>query len=121
MLRVNKTLVAVLVGVGAGIASGLLGVGGGIVMVPLLVSLLGATQHRAHATSLAAIVVIGAFGALVFGLEGELEFVPAVMLTLGAIVGAPLGARLMARSSEGNLKIAFGLWMVVVGVTLVVS
>ena len=121
MLRVNKDLVAVFVGVGAGIASGLLGVGGGIVMVPLLVAALGASQHRAHATSLAAIVVVAAFGALVFGLEGELAVFPAVMLTLGALVGAPLGAKLMAESSEGGLKIAFGLWMVGVGVTLVVT
>lgn len=121
MQRVNKDLVAVLVGVAAGGASGLLGVGGGIVMVPLLVAALGAQQHRAHATSLAAIVVIGAFGALVFGLEGEVEVGPAVMLALGAMVGAPVGAKLMADASESKLKIAFGAWMVAVGVTLIAS
>lgn len=114
-------MLALIVGMFAGLASGLLGVGGGIVMVPLLVGVLGATQHEAHATSLAAIVVIGAFGAVAFGFEGELEVAPAVLLTLGALVGAPLGAKAMAESSERRLKVAFGALMVAVGVTLIVA
>ena len=121
MHRVRTVLIALVVGVFAGFASGLLGVGGGIVMVPLLVAVLGATQHEAHATSLAAIVIIGACGAVAFGYEGELEVVPAVFLTLGALVGAPLGARVMAESSERKLKLAFGALMVAVGVTLIAS
>lgn len=119
--RVKTILIALAVGVGAGLASGLLGVGGGIVMVPLLVGVLGTTQHQAHATSLAAIVVIGAVGAVAFGVEGELDVAAAALLTVGALVGAPLGARAMAESSERVLKIAFGSLMVAVGLTLIVS
>jgi uncharacterized membrane protein YfcA len=117
----RKALLAVAVGAVAGMASGLLGIGGGLVMVPLLVALLSLSQHHAHATSLAAIVLIAAGGAVIFGSAGELELPIAGLLAAGALFGAPIGARLMARTSEASLKVAFGAFMVIVGTTLVVG
>ena len=108
-------------GVVAGVLSGLLGVGGGVVMVPLLVLVAGATQHEAHATSLGAIVPIALVGAATFALEGEVSLIAATALASGALVGAPLGAAVMARTSEQRLRGAFGLLMVVVGVVMVVT
>jgi uncharacterized membrane protein YfcA len=70
----------ILIGFLAGLASGLFGVGGGIVMVPLLVWLVAFDQHRAHATSLAAIVVIAAAGAIVFGNAGSIDYVVAGLM-----------------------------------------
>jgi uncharacterized protein len=107
-------------GLVAGILSGLLGVGGGIIIVPLLVALVHLSQHQAHATSLAAIVPIGAVGALTFALDGEVDLEVAGLLALGALVGAPLGARIMSRTEERPLKIMFGLLMIAVGVQLLV-
>jgi uncharacterized membrane protein YfcA len=107
-------------GLVAGILSGLLGVGGGIIIVPLLVGLVHLSQHQAHATSLAAIVPIGAVGALTFALDGEVDLEVAGLLALGALVGAPVGARIMARIEERPLKIMFGVLMVAVGVQLLV-
>jgi uncharacterized protein len=106
------------IGAVAGVGSGLLGVGGGIVMVPLLTALLAFGQHRAHATSLAAIVPIAAVGAATFAAEGHTDLALAASLAAGAIAGAPLGARLMARSGEGLLKTLFGVLMLVVAVEL---
>ena len=100
-------------GLGAGILSGLLGVGGGVVMVPLLVFVARQSQHHAHATSLAAVVLIGAAGALTFGLDGKVDIGLAALLAAGSLFGAPLGARVMARTAEGNLKIALGLFLIV--------
>jgi uncharacterized membrane protein YfcA len=102
----------------AGVMSGLLGVGGGIVMVPLLTSAAAFTQHRAHATSLAAIVPIAAVGAATFAFAGEIDYAAAALLAAGSLVGAPLGARLMARSGEGLLKVMFGVLMLAVAVQL---
>lgn len=102
-----------------GIFSGLFGVGGGIVMVPLIVIVGGLSQHYAHATSLAAILPIAAVAATRFGIDGEIHYGIAALLAVGSLVGAPLGARIMASISEGSLKIAFGALMVVVGVSLV--
>jgi uncharacterized membrane protein YfcA len=98
----------------AGVMSGLLGVGGGIVMVPLLVLVAKQTQHQAHATSLAAVVVMGAVGSATFASEGEVEIGLALALAAGSLFGAPLGARIMANTAEGPLKVAFGVLMLVV-------
>ncbi|HVL64613.1 MAG TPA: TSUP family transporter [Actinomycetota bacterium] len=103
------------IGLAAGVLSGLLGVGGGVVMVPLLVLAAGLSQHHAHATSLAAIVPIAAVAAARFAAAGEVEVADAALLALGAVVGAPVGARIMHGLGEASLKIAFGVLMVVVG------
>jgi len=120
--RVSLKAAAPAVGVGlaAGIMSGLLGVGGGIILVPLLVALVHLSQHQAHATSLAAIVPIGAVGALTFALDGEIDLKVAGLLALGALAGAPVGAHIMARIKERPLKIMFGVLMTVVGTQMLV-
>ena len=100
-------------------ASGLLGVGGGIVMVPLLVWLCSFDQRRAHATSLAAIVPIAAAGAAVYASDVSVDLEVALLLAAGSIVGAPLGAGLLARSSDAALKVSFGVLQIVIGIALV--
>lgn len=107
-------VVIVGIGLSAGISSGLFGVGGGIVMVPLLTMFAGLSQHHAHATSLAAIVPIAIVAALVFVDAGEIDYPIAGLLAAGSLVGAPLGARLMARTSEGVLTVAFAILMLAV-------
>lgn len=119
MVRQRVTLVAI--GFAAGIGSGLLGVGGGTVMVPLLVAAVAFTQHRAHATSLAAIVPIAAVAAVVFAADGVVEYDTAALLAAGAVAGAPLGARAMARLGERSLEAVFGVLLVVTGVAMVVG
>ena len=109
----------ILIGLVAGVTSGLLGVGGGIAMVPLLVWACSFEQRRAHATSLAAIVPIAAVGAAVFATDLSIDLRVAVLLAIGSIVGAPLGARLLSRSSDATLKIAFGALTIAIGLSLV--
>jgi uncharacterized membrane protein YfcA len=116
----RHTQAALAIGFAAGAASGLLGVGGGIVMVPGLVLVLGATQHQAHATSLAAIVPIGAVGFAIFALHGEVNYAIAGLLVLGALIGAPVGARAMSRVPERPLALVFAVVLVVAGVRLLV-
>ena len=109
------------VGAFAGVMSGLLGVGGGIVMVPLLVLAAAFSQHQAHATSLAAVIPIAAVGALTYALEGEVHFGYAALFALGALVGAPVGARVMSGMSESRLRTVFGALVIGMGVFLVVG
>jgi len=118
---VSRDLALAGVGLLAGVFSGLLGVGGGIVMVPLIVAVARLSQHYAHATSLAAILPIATVAAARFGVDEEIHYGVAALLALGSLVGAPLGAHVMARVSEGALKITFGLLMVSVGITMVVQ
>ena len=104
-------------GVG-GLLSGLLGVGGGLVMVPLLVLWAGYKQRDAHAMSLAAIIPISLASVITFGAAGEVRIGYAVALTLGSIVGARLGAGALARVDERWLRIAFGLFAAVASILL---
>ena len=108
-------------GLSGGLFSGLLGVGGGVVMVPLLVLWSGYRQRDAHAASLGAIVPISAAGVLAYSAAGEVRVKEAAALALGAIVGAQIGARLLARASERTLKLAFGLFLLVVAALMAVG
>jgi hypothetical protein len=108
----------VLTGVAAGIVGGGLGVGGGIVMVPLLL-LAGFDRHRAHGTSLAAIVLIAAAGATSFGVDGELVLGLGLTIGLGGIVGSSLGAAAMHRMSPRALSIIFGLVLLIAAARMI--
>jgi hypothetical protein len=110
-----------LVGLVAGLVSGLLGVGGGIVIVPMLILVGGFTQHQAHATSLAAVIPIATVGAATYAFDNHVDVGIAIALAAGAIVGAPIGARLMARMPEMTLKIVFGFILLAMGGFLIWS
>jgi len=117
-LRVDRQLVAI--GVVGGLLSGLLGVGGGIIMVPLLVFWAGYGQREAHALSLGAIIPISIAGIATYGIAGEVRYGPAIALALGSIAGAQLGAGMLAKIDERLLKVIFGLFLVGVAVLMIV-
>src|SRR5260221_7068168 len=110
----------VVIGVLGGVLSGLLGVGGGIVMVPLLVLWAHYGQRDAHAASLGAIIPISIAGIATFGIAGEVKLGPALALAAGSIFGAQLGAGMLARLDERVLKSVFGVFLLGVAVVLVV-
>lgn len=106
-----------LIGLIAGLLSGGFGIGGGIVMVPLLVAV-GLDRHRAHATSLATIVPIAVAGAVAFGLSGEIDLGLGILIGAGGVVGSVLGASLMNRMSTRSLSIVFGLVLLVAAIRM---
>jgi uncharacterized membrane protein YfcA len=116
-LRLDRELVAI--GILGGLLSGLLGVGGGIVMVPLLVLWARYGQRDAHAASLGAIIPISIAGIATYGIAGEVKPGPAVALAAGSIFGARLGAGILARIDERLLKSIFGIFLVAVAVLMV--
>ncbi|MFN2389580.1 MAG: TSUP family transporter [Actinomycetota bacterium] len=121
MTSSGHTVAVIASGFAAGLMSGLLGVGGGVVMVPLVALAAGLSEHEAHGTSLAAVVVMGAVGAAAFAAGGETDIGVAALLALGAIAGAPLGARVMAAMSEERLETAFGILLLAVAGTMLWS
>ena len=110
----------VLIGLAAGLLSGGFGIGGGIVMVPLLVAV-GLDRHRAHATSLASILPIAAAGAVTFALSGEVNLGLGVLVGVGGVIGSIVGASLMNRLSTRSLSIFFGLVLLAAGVRMIFS
>ncbi len=108
-------------GLAAGFVGGLFGVGGGVVVVPGLVLWLRMAQHRAHATSVAAIVASASAALVPFTIEGQVDWPAALALFAGAGVGAYGGARFIARIPELWLARAFVSLMVVAAVRLWLS
>ncbi len=108
----------VLIGISAGFFSALFGVGGGIVIVPLLL-LLGRWQQRpAMATSLAAIGIIAVAGTVSYGLHGDLKPGAAAIVGVSAAFGALAGTALQQRLANRTLSLLFALLLVGLGVKL---
>jgi uncharacterized protein len=78
-------------------------------------------QHRAHATSLAAIIPIAIVGASIFGRADNVDLVAAGLLVVGSLGGVQVGTRLMDRLSGDRLALVFGGFVLVVAVTMLVS
>lgn len=110
-----------LIGLAAGFLSGLLGVGGGIVLVPLMVAVVGFDQHRAHATSLAAIAVISLSGMAGFALGGDVVWWLGLVVAVGAVAGSTIGANTMGRMSPALLRGVFVVVLVIAGIRMVVG
>jgi uncharacterized membrane protein YfcA len=108
-----------LIGTLAGLFSGLFGVGGGSVIVPLLVLWLGYEERAATATSLAAIVFIAAFAAGAQGLYGNVHVLDAVLVGVPAVVGVLLGTWLQQRLHASAISLLFALVLVASAVELV--
>jgi uncharacterized protein len=109
------------IGLLAGLASGLLGIGGGIVIVPMLAGWLGMPLKRALGTSLAAIVAIVVPGAAVHAALGHIDWAIALMLALGAIAGARIGAKFALGTRERTLRLLVGGFLGLVAVAYGVS
>lgn len=104
------------VGLIAGLASGLLGIGGGIVIVPMLAGWLGMPLKRALGTSLAAIVAIVVPGAAVHAALGHIDWGIALVLALGSVAGARVGARIALGTRERTLRLLVGGFLGLVAV-----
>jgi len=115
----NRTLKLVAIGTMAGIFSGLFGVGGGSVIVPLLMLWLGYGERAATATSLAAIVFIAAFAAGVQGLYGNVDLRDALLIGFPAVAGVLLGTWLQQRLQARSIAILFAIVLMGSAVELV--
>jgi hypothetical protein len=105
--RAPRWLLLGVVGILGGVLSGVFGVGGGAVMVPLLIWMLRMDQRRAAATSLVAIVPTAIVGSVAYGIGGHVAFVAGGLLAAGGIGGAVLGSRLLRRVPIGILRWMF--------------
>jgi uncharacterized membrane protein YfcA len=106
------------IGAVGGLLSGVFGVGGGIVLVPLLVTLAGFDQRRAAATSLLAIVPTALAGSITYIVQGQIDWIAAAAMTVGAVVGSVAGSRLLARIPLTWLRWLFIALLVVVAVRM---
>ncbi len=117
-----EILGSISIGVVAGIASGMFGIGGGLVMVPALVYLFHFTQHQAQGTSLAVLTAPVVFlGALKYFNEGNVNIKMAVFIAISFVIGAYIGAILVHKISDPTLKRLFGVLLLIVSVKMIIG
>jgi hypothetical protein len=110
------------IGTLAGLFSGLFGVGGGTIIVPLLIFWFAYGERLATGTSLAAIVPIGLLGALAQGgIYGNVHVLTGLLLAIPAIVGVVLGTAIQQRISQRAVSYLFALLLVAIAVELILS
>ena len=115
-----ELLIVAAIGLAAGVLSGLFGIGGGIVIVPLLILMAGLTTTQAAGTSLAALILpVGVLGALEYWRGGFVDLRIAAVLAVGLLLGAYLGARLGISLPVEVVQRGFGLLLVIVGVRFI--
>jgi uncharacterized protein len=105
----------------AGAFSGLFGVGGGTVIVPLLVLWFGYSEHVATGTSLAAIVLIGLFAAIAQGTYGNVDLGKAALVGFPAVAGVVAGTALQQRLSGRAVSLVFAALLVAVAIKLLIG
>ena len=109
------------IGLIAGLASGYVGVGGGFIMVPLMLAVLGIPMSLASGTSLIAIMILAIPGVIEQGLLGNIEYLAGIAIVVGSIPGALVGARLVRMVPERQLRFIFGGFLLVAAVMLMLN
>ncbi len=110
-----------LIGGFAGFMSGYVGVGGGFIMVPMFVALLGVPMRLASGTSLTAVCILAVPGVIEQAVLGNINFSVGIAMVIGSIPGAMIGAELVKCIRERTLRIVFACFMLVVAVILVLN
>jgi len=110
----------IILGLTAGVLSGFVGIGGGVMIVPALVFLFGFTQQQAQGTTLALLVPpIGILAAWTYYKEGFVDVKAAVLIAAGFIIGSLFGARFATGFSNVSLERIFGTVIVLIGLKMI--
>lgn len=116
----GEIIILVLIGLAAGVLSGMFGVGGGVIIVPALVFFLGLTQHEAQGTSLGLMLLpIGILAAYNYHQAGSLRIGYGLVIAMAFVVGGFLGSKLAINLNEMLLKRIFGGFMLLVALKLI--
>jgi len=102
----------------AGLIAGFLGIGGGILLVPMMVGLLGLTQHKAHGTSLAVIIPIAIISAIVYAMRGHINWTLVATIGSSSVIGVIIGAKLMMKVPAHRLRQFFGVYTIAIATLL---
>lgn len=109
------------IGLVAGLASGYVGVGGGFIMVPLMLSIIGIPMRKASGTSLIAVMILAIPGVIEQGIIGNINYLAGIAIVIGTIPGAVIGAKLVTKVPERTLRLLFGCFLIVAAVMLVLN
>lgn len=120
--NLNMWWTLLLIGLMAGLISGLVGVGGGVVILPALVIILGFSQKLAQGTTLAVLVPpVGIFAVLVYYKSGNVDIKAAILIALGFILGSVFGAKLVSHLPSIAVSRIFAVFLIMVAVKMLID
>jgi hypothetical protein len=118
-MRMTTIIILLLIGLAAGMLSGMVGIGGGVVIVPALVYFLAFSQKTAQGTSLAMLMFpVGILGVWQYYKQGHVDFKIVVFVALGFILGSLLGSKISLGMSDDKVKKFFGIVMLLVSLKM---
>jgi uncharacterized protein len=119
---VQGILAFVVLGLAAGVLSGLIGIGGGIIIIPALVYFFGFEQHRASGTTLALMVPpIGILAVMEYYRKGFVDVHAAAWICAGFVIGGMIGGRFATAMPAVTLQRAFGIFLLAIAVKMIVT
>ena len=121
LLHRPRFYIGAAIGLFAGLASGYVGVGGGFIMVPLMMSVLHVPMKLTSGTSLIAVMILAVPGTITQAVLGNINWVAGIAVACGSIPGAALGAKLIPKVPERQLRFLFAGFLVVAAILLVVN
>ena len=119
-MDITTVIILVVTGLAAGVLGGLVGVGGGIIIIPVLVVILGMSQHMAQGTSLAVMLPpIGLLAAWNYYRAGELNLKYAIIIAAAFLIGGYFGSKIALSIPVENLKKIFGIFVLLMGLHMI--
>ncbi|QTN38625.1 sulfite exporter TauE/SafE family protein [Cryomorphaceae bacterium] len=119
-MNLQTILILILIGLAAGVVSGLVGVGGGILMVPAMVFFLGLSQHAAQGTSLAVMLPpVGILACINYYKAGALDWKFALIIAITFVVGGYFGSKMAIAIDQRMLRKIFGVMMLLAALKLI--
>ncbi|WP_165252766.1 sulfite exporter TauE/SafE family protein [Adlercreutzia sp. ZJ304] len=120
-ISAREMAIGVCIGIVAGVASGYVGIGGGFLMVPMLMQLLKLPMRLTSGTSLLAVMILPIPGVIMQGFYGNVNWIAGILVSLGTVPGAFIGARLINRIHERALRFLFSGFLMVAAILLLVD
>jgi uncharacterized protein len=118
-MDIQTVVIVILIGITAGMLSGLVGIGGGLVIVPALVYFLGFSQHTAQGTSLALILLpVGIFAVIFYYKQGHVDIKVVWLLAIGFVIGSALGSKVALNLPQETVKKIFAVLMILIAVKM---
>ena len=121
-MTISSGLLYILLGILSGFLSGLIGIGGGTIIVPVLIIIFGLSQKTAQGTTLALLVPpIGILAAWTYYKQGYVDFPVAGLICIGFVIGGLMGARLAVNISNQTLERIFGIALLIISIKMIFS
>jgi uncharacterized membrane protein YfcA len=119
MNKKSSTVKTALIGLVAGLVNGIFGSGGGTILVPCLVFLMGVEDHKAHATAISIILPLSIISSFVYFKYNVVDFSLTLKVVIGSILGALVGSCMLNRFSVNALRKIFGIFMIIAALRMV--